>query len=72
MNKYSSDVTIVGGGIAGITAAIELLNLDKKVILFDRDLEENFGGLAKESFGGMFFVDTPQQRRAGIIFFYLL
>ena len=66
MNKYTSDVVIVGGGIAGITAAIELLNLDKKVILFDRDKEENFGGLAKESFGGMFFVDTPQQRRAGI------
>ena len=66
MNKYISDVVIVGGGIAGITAAIELLNLDKKVIIFDRDVEENFGGLAKESFGGMFFVDTPQQRRAGI------
>lgn len=66
MNKYSSDVVIVGGGIAGITAAIELLNLGQKVILFDRDLKENFGGLAKESFGGMFFVDTPQQRRAGI------
>ena len=66
MNKYTSDVVIVGGGIAGITAAIELLNLDKKVILFDRDAKKNFGGLAKESFGGMFFVDTPQQRRAGI------
>ena len=66
MERYSSDVVIVGGGIAGITAAIELLNLDKKVIIFDRDVEENFGGLAKESFGGMFFVDTPVQRRAGI------
>ena len=66
MNKYTAEVVIVGGGIAGITAAIELLNLDKKVVLFDRDEEENFGGLAKESFGGMFFVDTPQQRRAGI------
>ena len=40
MNKYKADVVIVGGGIAGITAAIELLNLDKKVILFDRDEEE--------------------------------
>ena len=66
MEKYNSDVVIVGGGIAGITTAIELLNLGKKVIIFDRDVEENFGGLAKESFGGMFFVDTPQQRRAGI------
>ena len=47
MEKYTSDVVIVGGGIAGITAALELLNLDKNVIIFDRYLEENFGGLAK-------------------------
>jgi uncharacterized protein len=66
MNKYTSEVVIIGGGIAGITAALELLNLGKRVIIFDRDKEENFGGLAKESFGGMFFVDTPQQRKAGI------
>jgi uncharacterized protein len=66
MDKFTSDVVIVGGGIAGIAAAIELLNLDKEVIIFDRDEEANFGGLAKESFGGMFFVDTPQQRKAGI------
>ena len=66
MVKLDPDVAIVGGGIAGITAAIELLNHDKKVIIFDRDKEENFGGLAKESFGGMFFVDTPQQRKAGM------
>ena len=65
-STYSSDIVIVGGGIAGITAAIELLNFDKKVLIVDRDTKENFGGLAKESFGGMFFVDTPQQRRAGI------
>jgi len=66
MDKHTSDVAIVGGGIAGITAAIELLNLDKRVAIFDRDKEENFGSLAKESFGGMFFVDTPQQRKAGM------
>jgi len=66
METYASDVVIIGGGIAGITAALELLNQGKKVIIFDRDVEENFGGLAKESFGGMFFVDTPQQRKAGI------
>ncbi|MCB0497912.1 MAG: FAD-binding dehydrogenase [Cyclobacteriaceae bacterium] len=64
--SYQSDVVIVGGGIAGITAAIELLNFDKEVLIIDRDTEQNLGGLAKESFGGMFFVDTPQQRRAGI------
>lgn len=63
---YQADVIIVGGGIAGITTAIELLNFDRKVLIVDRDIKENFGGLAKESFGGMFFVDTPQQRKSGI------
>ncbi len=64
--KYQSEVLIVGGGIAGITAAIELLNFGKKVLILDRDEEANFGGLARESFGGMFFVDTPHQRKSGI------
>ncbi len=65
-NEYNADVIIVGGGIAGITTAIELLEFDKQVLIIDRDIEDNFGGLAKESFGGMFFVDTPQQRKSGI------
>ena len=64
--EYQSEIVIVGGGIAGITTAIELLNFDKKVLIIDRDTEANFGGLAKESFGGMFFVDTPHQRKSGI------
>ncbi|VAW29295.1 hypothetical protein MNBD_BACTEROID06-595, partial [hydrothermal vent metagenome] len=64
--EYQSEVVIVGGGIAGITTAIELLNFNKKVLIIDRDTQENFGGLAKESFGGMFFVDTTHQRRSGI------
>ncbi len=66
MDKLKADVLIAGGGIAGIVAAIELLENNKSVIIFDRDKEENFGGLAKESFGGMFFVNSPQQKRAGI------
>lgn len=66
MTKHNTDIVIIGGGIAGITTALELLELGKKVIIVDRDVEENFGGLAKESFGGMFFVDTPEQRRSGI------
>ncbi len=61
-----ADVIIVGGGIAGICAAIELLDARRSVCLIDRDRAENFGGLARESFGGIFLVDTPEQRRAGI------
>ncbi len=61
-----SDVLIIGGGIAGITTALELLDGGKRVTLLDRDEEAVFGGLARESFGGMFFVDSPEQRRQGI------
>ncbi len=63
---YQSDVLVVGGGLAGIITAYELLNSGKKIIIIDRDTEENFGGLAKWAFGGMLFVDTPHQRRMGI------
>lgn len=63
---YSADVIIIGGGLAGISAAIELLDNNKSVVLLDRDREEKFGGLAKESFGGILMVDTNEQRRMGI------
>jgi len=66
MEKFEADVLIAGGGIAGIVAAIELIEHGKTVIIFDRDEEENFGGLAKESFGGMFYVNSPQQKLTGI------
>src|ERR1700744_2027903 len=61
-----SDVLIIGGGIAGITCALDLLDSGKSVLLLDRDEEAAFGGLARESFGGMFFVDSPEQRRQRI------
>jgi uncharacterized protein len=60
--KYQAHTVIIGGGIAGITTAIELLSANKKVIIIERDFEKNFGGLAKESFGGMFFINSKQQR----------
>jgi uncharacterized protein len=66
MMKQQSDVLIIGGGISGIVAAQELLEAGKSVMILDRDSADNFGGLARESFGGMFFVDTPDQRKAGI------
>ncbi|MBE7635221.1 FAD-binding dehydrogenase [Sneathiella sp. P13V-1] len=60
------DVIVIGGGIAGIVTALELAEKNRKVLILDRDEPDKFGGLAKESFGGMFFVDSPQQRKAGI------
>ena len=66
MKKYQSDVIIVGGGIAGIITAYELLESGKKVLIVDRDTEANFGGLAKWAFGGMFFVNSKHQQKRGI------
>lgn len=65
-HKYQADVCVIGGGLAGISTAYELLDHGLKVIILDRDKRENFGGLAKESFGGIMFVDSPHQRKLGI------
>ncbi|MBI4986884.1 MAG: FAD-dependent oxidoreductase, partial [Rhodocyclales bacterium] len=66
MESYSDDVVVIGGGIAGIVAALELLRGGAAVTILDRDVEENFGGLAKESFGGICVVGSPEQRRAKV------
>src|SRR5574337_694303 len=66
MPSATPDVVIVGAGIAGLTCALELLEQGRRVLLLDRDSRERLGGLARLSFGGMFAVDTPEQRRAGI------
>lgn len=60
------DAIIIGAGIAGMTCALEWLAPDKKILMLDRDVQANFGGLAKESFGGLLMVDTPLQRRARV------
>ena len=66
MVRYTADVIVIGAGIAGVTAAIELLDRGRRVLLLDRDVEANMGGLAKESFGGIWFAGTALQRRYGI------
>ncbi len=64
--EYTGDVTVIGGGIAGIVTALELLDRGKKVVLLDRDEEKNFGGQAVTAFGGMFIVGSNIQKRLGI------
>jgi len=66
LKKISSEVCIVGAGIAGIITAIGLLDQNKAVVLIDRDTHDELGGLAKWAFGGMFFVDSKHQRKNGI------
>ncbi|MEL7119386.1 MAG: FAD-binding dehydrogenase [Bacteroidota bacterium] len=61
-----SHVIIIGAGISGLIAATELLDKGYQVTLLDRDEEQAIGGLAKWALGGLFFVDTPLQRKSGI------
>ncbi|GHO46245.1 FAD-binding dehydrogenase [Ktedonospora formicarum] len=61
-----ADAIIVGAGLAGLVATAELVDAGKKVIVLDQEPEASFGGQAFWSFGGLFFVNSPEQRRLGI------
>lgn len=60
------DVIVVGAGLAGLVATKELADSGKKVLLVDQEPEASLGGQAWWSFGGLFLVDSPEQRRMGI------
>ena len=62
----STDAIVVGGGLAGLVAATELTDAGKRVIVVDQEPEQSLGGQAHWSFGGLFFVDSPEQRRMGV------
>jgi predicted oxidoreductase len=61
-----ADVIIVGAGLAGLVAAAELAEAGKKIVIVDQEPEQSLGGQAFWSFGGLFFVDSPEQRRMRI------
>ena len=61
-----ADVIVVGAGLAGLVATAELADAGRSVILLDQEPETNLGGQAFWSFGGLFLVDSPEQRRMGI------
>lgn len=61
-----ADVIVVGAGLAGLVAAAELADAGKKVIIVDQEPEQNMGGQAFWSFGGLFLVNSPEQRRLRI------
>ena len=62
----SADVLVIGWGLAGLVAASEALDAGKRVVIVDQEPRTNLGGQAWWSFGGLFFVDSPEQRRMGI------
>lgn len=66
MVTATADALIIGGGLAGIVTAVELLENGKRVVLVDRAGHEMFGGQAREALGGMTYTGTPQQARVGI------
>jgi predicted oxidoreductase len=61
-----ADVIVVGHGLAGLTAAAEAADAGRRVVLVDQEPEQAIGGQAFWSLGGLFLVDTPEQRRMGI------
>ncbi|HEV7623020.1 MAG TPA: FAD-binding dehydrogenase [Amnibacterium sp.] len=61
-----ADVIVVGGGLAGLVAADELLRAGRRVVVVEQENAGNLGGQAFWSFGGLFLVDTPAQRRLGV------
>lgn len=63
---YDADVIVIGAGIAGLAATAELAEAGRRVILLDQEPEQSLGGQAHWSFGGLFFVDSPEQRRLRI------
>ncbi|MEO0547533.1 MAG: FAD-binding dehydrogenase [Pseudomonadota bacterium] len=65
-NQEKFDVVVVGGGLAGLVAANELADAGKRVALLDQEGEQNLGGQAFWSLGGLFMIDTPEQRRMRI------
>ena len=66
MATLDADAIVVGGGLAGLVAAAELADAGRRVIIVDQEPEQSLGGQAFWSFGGLFFVDSPEQRRMGI------
>ncbi len=66
MSDGQPDVIVVGAGLAGLVSTLELLRSGHTVVLLDRCRPQELGGLAREAFGGMFMVDSPEQRRSRI------
>jgi len=66
MPPLRADVIVVGAGLAGLVAAAEAADAGRTVVIVDQEGEQNLGGQAFWSLGGLFLVDSPEQRRSGI------
>ncbi|MET9201696.1 FAD-binding dehydrogenase [Gordonia sp. NPDC003585] len=66
MTQQQADAVVVGAGLAGLVATHELTKAGRKVIVVDQENRNNLGAQAFWSLGGLFLVDSPEQRRLGI------
>ncbi len=66
MRSGNADVIVIGAGLAGLVATAELVAAGKRVILLDQEPEQSLGGQAFWSLGGLFFVNSPEQKRMRI------
>jgi len=64
--RTEPDAIIVGAGLSGLVTAAELVDAGKRVVIVDQEPESNLGAQAWWSFGGLFLVDSPEQRRLGV------
>src|SRR5438309_10717934 len=62
----SADVVVVGAGLAGLVATYELTRAGRRVVVVEQENRNNLGAQAFWSLGGLFLVDSPEQRRLGI------
>ncbi|MCD2442376.1 FAD-binding dehydrogenase [Agromyces sp. SYSU K20354] len=60
------EVIIVGAGLSGLVAAAELVDAGKRVVIVEQEPAASLGGQAHWSFGGLFLIDSPEQRRMGV------
>jgi len=66
MPSTSTDVVVIGSGLAGLVAALEAADAGKNVLVVEQEGEQSLGGQAFWSLGGLFMVDTVEQRRLGV------
>ncbi|GAA5229610.1 FAD-binding dehydrogenase [Arthrobacter cryoconiti] len=64
--KFQADVIVVGAGLSGLVAAAEAYNAGRSVLILDQEPMASLGGQAHWSFGGLFLVDSPEQRHLGV------
>ncbi|MEF2976916.1 FAD-binding dehydrogenase [Subtercola sp. YIM 133946] len=62
----NTDVIVVGAGLAGLVATAELLKAGRRVTIVEQEPAASLGGQAWWSFGGLFLIDSPEQRRLGV------